>query len=128
VISRALPIVLACLAIAVLAPPASAKAASQPSPGSTGSGSRSGTNASVACKRLHAGHIRCTMTIKGGAGISGTVRMRLARGTLLVALGQGRVTRGKATLTMRVLHRMTPGRYTVKMVLTVNVTRVLRLR
>jgi hypothetical protein len=68
------------------------------------------------------------MTIKGGAGISGTVRMRLARGTLLVALGQGEVTRGKATLTMRVLHPMTPGRYTVKMVLTVNVTRVLRVR
>lgn len=68
------------------------------------------------------------MTIRGGAGISGTVRMRLARGNLLVALGQGRVTRGKATLTMRVLHRMTPGRYTVKMVLTVDVTRVLGLR
>jgi hypothetical protein len=67
------------------------------------------------------------MTIKGSTGISGTVRMRLARGTLLVALGQGHVARGKATLTMRVLHPMTPGRYTVKMVLTVNVTRVLRL-
>jgi hypothetical protein len=68
------------------------------------------------------------MTIKGGAGISGAVTMRLARGTLLVALGHGRVKRGKATLTMRVLHRMTPGRYTVKMVLTVDVTRVLQLR
>jgi hypothetical protein len=127
-ISRALPFVMACLAIAVLAPSASATASSRPSPSSARTGSRSGTNASVACKRLHAGHVRCTMTIKGGAGISGTVRMRLARGTLLVALGQGEVTRGKATLTMRVLHPMTPGRYTVKMVLTVNVTRVLRVR
>jgi hypothetical protein len=154
-LSRALPVVIAFLAIAMLEQPASAKASvsrsvrasamtgtafgpgigvaqsshgSQPSPGSAGSGSRSGTNATVACKRPHADHIRCTMTVKGGAGISGTVRMRLARGTLLVALGQGHVAHGKATLTMRVLHPMTPGRYTVKMVLTVNVTRVLRLR
>ena len=153
--SRAWPVVIALLAIAMLEQPASATASvsrgvrasvrsgsavgpgivlaqssrgSQLSPGSAGSGSRSGTNASVACKRPHADRIRCTMTIRGGAGISGTVRMRLARGNLLVALGQGRVTRGKATLAMRVLHPMTPGRYTVKMVLTVDVTRVLGLR
>ena len=130
--SRALLTIIVCLAIATVAQPASAVAqsshGSQPSPGPAGSGSPSGTNASVACKRLQADQVRCTMTVKGGPGISGTVRMRLARGKLLVALGSGRVTRGKATLTMRLLHPMTPGRYTVKMVLTVNVTRVLRLR
>lgn len=67
------------------------------------------------------------MAIRGGTGISGTVRMRITRGKLLVAVGQGRVTRGQATLTMRLLHRMTPGRYTVSMVMTITAKRVLRL-
>lgn len=151
VCSRALPTVVALLAIAAVALPASAEArvswgarvvaasgasivrgnvAAQPKPpsGPTGSGSPSGTKATVACKRLQAMHLRCTMTIKGGAGISGTLTMRITRGNLLVALGRGRVTRGKATLMMRVLHRMTPGRYTVAMVVTVNATMVLQLR
>ena len=117
--SRALPTVLAVLAIAAFA---------QPALGSTGSGSPSGTKATVACKRLQATHVRCTMTIKGGAGISGTVTMRITRGKLLMALGHGTVTRGKATLLMHMLHRMTPGRYTVAMVLTANTTKVLQLR
>jgi hypothetical protein len=126
--SRALP--LACLAIAALAQPALAQPSqgSQPKRGSPASQSQGNTKANVACTRLHPNHIRCTMTIKGGAGISGTVRMRITRGKLVVALGQGRLTRGKATLTMRVLHRMTPGRYTVAMVVTLNATMVLRLR
>ena len=148
--SRALPTVVALLAIAAIALPASAearvsrgahavvwsgaavvqRAAAQPKPpsGSRGSGSPSGTKATVACKRLQATHVRCTMTIKGGAGITGTLTMRITRGNLLVALGRGSVTRGKATLIMHVLHRMTPGRYTVAMVVTVNTTRVVQLR
>ena len=68
------------------------------------------------------------MTIKGGAGISGTVTMRVTRGNMLIALGHGSVTGGRATLIMRVLHRMTPGQYTVAMVVTVNTTTVLQLR
>jgi hypothetical protein len=68
------------------------------------------------------------MTLKGGAGIGGTVKMRISRGKLLVAVGHGRVTRGKATLTMRLLHRMMPARYTVSMVVTLESTRTLRLR
>jgi len=108
----------ACLALAVLAQPALAN---------SGNRKPAGTNATVACKRLHPDHVRCTMTIKGGAGISGTVKMRITRGKVLVALGRGKVTRGKATLTMRVLQRMTPGKYTVTMAVTLNATRVLRL-
>jgi hypothetical protein len=115
----AVPMVVALLAIAAFAQPAS---------GSTGSGSPSGTKATVACKRLQASHVRCTMTIKDGAGISGTVTMRITRGNLLMASGQGSITGGKATLIMRVLHRMTPGQYTVAMVVTVNTTTVLQLR
>ena len=53
--------------------------------------------------------------------------MRITRGKVVVALGTGRLRRGTATLTMRVLHRMTPGGYTVGMVVTLNATTVLRL-
>jgi hypothetical protein len=53
--------------------------------------------------------------------------MRITRGKLVVALGYGRVTRGQATLTMRVLHRMTPGQYTVAMVLTLKAKQVVRI-
>lgn len=97
-------------------------------PGFAGSRSLSGTKATVACERLHFDHIRCTMTIKGGAGISGTVSMRITRGKLTVAFGRGDITRGKVTLTMRLLHRMTPGRNTVAMLVTLHATMVLRLR
>ena len=134
--SHSLPTAIACLAIAALAQPASADAqetsiarlsqGSQPPFSSTVSGP-SGAQATVACKRLHPTHIRCTMTINGGAGMSGRVRMRITRGDVVVALGNGRIRRGTATLTMRVLHRMTPGRYTVAMVVTLNATTVVRL-
>ena len=106
---RGLTGVVALLALAALAQPVSAQ---------------TGTNATVGCKRLHARHIRCTMTIQDGGGISGTVRMRVKRGTLVVAHGEGRVRRGTATLVMRVVHRMTPGPYRVAMVLTITANRV----
>jgi hypothetical protein len=67
------------------------------------------------------------MTLMGGGGLSGTVTMRVTRGKLVFALGHGRVTRGMATLTMRVLHRMTSGDYTVAMVLVLDARKVLRL-
>jgi hypothetical protein len=86
-----------------------------------------GTNTSVSCKRPDRGRLRCVMTIKGGSGLSGTVTMRITRGNLLVAVGHGAVTRGKATLTMRVLHPMTAGRYTVDMVVTLDATQILRI-
>jgi hypothetical protein len=67
------------------------------------------------------------MTLKGGSGLGGTVTMQVTRGKLIVARGYGRVTRGEATLTMRILNRMTPGRYTVAMVLTLNSTQVVSI-
>lgn len=36
-----------------------------------------------ACTRPDPHHVRCTMTIKDGTGVSSTVRMRLTRGKLL---------------------------------------------
>jgi hypothetical protein len=118
---RALPAAVACLAIGALAGPAPAKAASAVSQ------RPSGSNATVSCTRLNPGQVRCVMTIKNGGGLNGTVTMRITRGKLVVALGHGRFTRGKGTLTMRVLHRMTPGQYTVAMVVTLQVSKVQRL-
>jgi hypothetical protein len=118
---RALAAALASLPIGALGGAASAQAASAVSQGP------SGANASVSCTPLPTGQIRCMMTLKGGGGLSGTVTMRITRGKLLVALGQGRVSDGKAALTMRVLHRMTQGQYTVAMVVTLNATKVLSL-
>jgi hypothetical protein len=118
---RALPAAVACLTIGALAGIASANAAS-----AIGQ-SPSGTNATVSCTRLDPSHVRCVMTVKGGSGLSGTVRMRITRGKLVVAIGHGRVTRGEATLAMRVLHQMTSGPYTVAMGVTLNATQVVRI-
>ena len=112
--SGALLAIVACLTLAAVAGTATARPTQ-------------GSRAKVACKRLHHNLIRCSMTLKSAAGISGTVSMRITRGTLVVALGHGRISRGKATLTMRLLRRMTPSRYTVTMVVRVNAKMVLRL-
>jgi hypothetical protein len=104
-----------CLAMLVVAQSAVAATAHLKA---TGGGRPSKTTAKVACKRLPDNKMRCTMTIKGGAGISGSVAMRIKRGKVVVAVGHGRLRHGKATLTMRVLRPITRGRYTVTMVIT----------
>jgi hypothetical protein len=112
---------LCCVVVAAFASPAL---------GATKPPGASKTTANVSCKKLANKKIRCTMTLKGGAGISGQVTMRITRGKLLVAVGHGRLKNGKATLTMSVLHKMTKGRYTVSMVIThatIKATKVLNL-
>jgi hypothetical protein len=93
----------------------------------TGSPSSSSPNAKVACTVIHTRHIRCSMTIKGGSGLSGSVTMRVSRAGVLVAFGHGRVTDGRAALTMRILHKMPRAAYTVKMMIQLSATKVLRL-
>jgi hypothetical protein len=110
--SFALLAVLACIAVAAFASPALG-AAKPP-----GMKPPSKTTANVSCKKLSSKKMRCTMSLKGGAGISGKVTMRITRGKLLVAVGHGRLRNGKATLTMSVLRPITKGRYTVSMVIT----------
>jgi hypothetical protein len=114
----------ACLALAAGAGTATAGIATA---GTTTARPTQGSKAKVACKRLHHNLIRCSMTLKSAAGISGTVSMRITRGRLVVAVGNGRVNRGKATLTMRLLRPMPRGRYTVTMTIRVNARMVLRL-
>jgi hypothetical protein len=58
------------------------------------------------------------MAIKGGAGISGLVAMRISHAPTVVARGHGKLRHGKATLTMHVLKPMTAGNYTVNTVIT----------
>lgn len=86
------------------------------------------TAAKVACTPPRDSQIHCTMTIKGGAGVNGTVSMRIMRGTRVMARGKGKLTRGRASLTMRVLRRMRPARYTISMVVTVTAKMVIQLR
>jgi len=119
---RLLLAVLACAAVGAVAQPALGATSATRTP--------SKTKAAVACKRVQTNNLRCTMKIKGGAGISGKVTMRIARGKVLFAVGHGRLTGGRATLTMRVLRKITRGRYTVSMVITqatINATKVLTL-
>jgi hypothetical protein len=124
---RVFPVLAACFATAGLAPLAWG-ATTPPRPGSPGRQSASGTKATVACQKPRDHKIRCMMTIKGGATINGAISMRITRGSLVVAVGQGRVGRGKATLTMRVLHQMTSGKYNVAMTVTIKTSTVMGLR
>ena len=123
---------LACLSLGALALPASGEAKTGAGAGSTpgmgGGRPSSSRNAKVACTPIHSRHLRCTMTIKGGSGISGTVTMRVSRAGVLFASGRGHVASGSAVVTMRVLHPMKPAAYTVKMVIRVHAAKVLRLK
>jgi hypothetical protein len=112
--NRVLLVSLVCLAAAVFAQPAWSAAQAVAPPNLTASQ----TKTAVACKKLSQKRVRCTMALKGGAAISGTVSMRIKRGTVVVARGHGQLKRGKATLTMHVLAPMTAGSYTVTMVIT----------
>lgn len=105
--SRLLRALTACLVIAAFAQPASAAAITT---------RVAGRPTTVNCKRVASQQIRCTMTIKRGGAVSGTVTMRITRGKVVFARGRGRIRHGKATLTMHLLRRMPPGRYTVTMV------------
>jgi hypothetical protein len=144
---RALPVSLVCLAVAVFAAPAwgatahfstvariaagAGKSGAKPPAGTPSGLGASKTKAAVACKKRSAKRIRCTMAIKGGAGISGLVAMRISRAGTVVARGNGKLRHGKATLTMHVLKPMTAGNYTVNMVITratIRAKKVLKLK
>jgi hypothetical protein len=119
---RAWAAVVATLALSAFTQSASAATPASPSPGA------SKTAANVSCKPPSHNQIRCTMTIKGGSALNGTVKMTITQGKVVVARGNGTLRGGKATLTMRVLRKMTPGKYTVTMVATLTSTMVLQVK
>jgi PhnB protein len=124
-------VVAACLALTVSVWPATAGATSGRTAAAPSAGARpSQTKANVKCRRVSASLMRCSMTIRGGAGISGVVAMRITQGTAVLAIGHGRLKGGQATLTMRLRRPLTPGRYHVAMVIThatIKATMVLQL-
>jgi hypothetical protein len=73
------------------------------------------------------------VTLSKASDSNGTLRVRIARGTDVVALGHGRVRHGVATLTLRERRSVSGGAWTITLVLsrpgkgTVTITRKLRL-
>jgi hypothetical protein len=80
-------------------------------------GRKKGPKVTVKCVLERHGKIKCTVTFAKARNIKGTLRMRVARGTLLVALGRARVKQGKSTVTMRVRRRVQHGAWKVTLVL-----------
>jgi hypothetical protein len=79
----------------------------------------SGPKATATCKlvgRLHH-ELRCTVGFPQLPPPTGTVRIRVARAGNVVALGHGRLRKGKATITMRELRQVSKGAWRITLVL-----------
>jgi len=75
-------------------------------------------DARISCSPAGGARLRCRLRLTGPfAKVSGRVHVRLARGGRVVALGQGRVRRGRAVLTLRRLRQATAGGWRVTIVL-----------
>lgn len=72
----------------------------------------------ITCKLTGKGRnrVRCSITF-ANAKVSGTARVTIARAGHVVAKGQAKVKAGKATLTMRVLRRVSKGAWKVTLAL-----------
>jgi hypothetical protein len=78
----------------------------------------SGPKAKVSCRLAGAKRrlIACNVVF-AGLPSHGTVRVRITRGGVIVALGHGRVREGKASVTMRRLNAVSSGAWRVTLVL-----------
>jgi hypothetical protein len=76
-----------------------------------------GPKPKVSCVLKSHDKIKCTVTFPKAKHTKGTVRMTLARGRHLVALGHARVNHGKAIVTMHQRRRVTRGKWTITVVL-----------
>src|SRR4029077_14184907 len=72
----------------------------------------------ISCKLTGKRHnlVRCAITF-ANTRASGTVRVRITRGGHVVALGHGKVSKGKATVRMRELRRVSKGPWRVTLAL-----------
>jgi hypothetical protein len=77
-----------------------------------------GPGARVKCAFISGGRIRCGVGFAGYQQISGSVRLSLLRGGVLVGLGHGGVIRGRATITMARLLTPSAGAWHATLVLT----------
>ena len=78
-----------------------------------------GPKPTIACKLTGKSHtkIACTVKFPTAKTVKGTVRLSLARGSRLVALGHAQLEHGLARLTMRELRRTKSGEWTLSLVL-----------
>jgi hypothetical protein len=76
-----------------------------------------GPKPKVSCVLQRHRKIKCTVRFPKIKNGKGTVRMTVARGGHLVALGHARVSHGKATVTMRERRRVTHGKWRITVVL-----------
>jgi hypothetical protein len=72
----------------------------------------------VSCKHVGSGRIRCSVTFPRNHKLHGKLKLRLARGGTVVALGHGTVRRGRVTVSMRVLKAVSAGSWKLTFVLT----------
>lgn len=85
-----------------------------------GRGPASGAGIACAPVRGHLNQVRCGIRFSGSfARATGRVRVRIARGGKVVALGHGSVRKGRATVTMRRLRQVGSGGWKVTLVLSV---------
>jgi hypothetical protein len=80
-----------------------------------------GPKPKISCRLTgkHHRQITCKVTFpKKAKDAAGSLRMRIARGRTVAALGHARLRHGAATVTMRELHRMSPGAWRITMVMT----------
>jgi hypothetical protein len=75
-----------------------------------------GPKPKVTCKLLKHNKIQCTVTFPKSHSKKGTLRVSISRGGHLVALGNGRVVHGRATLMMRELRTRTHGAWDITVV------------
>ncbi len=71
----------------------------------------------VTCQLQKQHKITCTVKFLKAKNTKGTLRISVARGKHLVALGHARIVRGQASMTMRELRRVTRGSLTITVVL-----------
>lgn len=77
----------------------------------------SGPRATVSCRLARGGRIACRVAFPQLPAPNGTVRIRITRGGIVVALGHGRVRNGKASITMRRLNVVPSGAWRITLVL-----------
>lgn len=70
----------------------------------------------IACHLAKHHKVKCKVTFPKHKHTSGDVRMALARGSKVVALGHGAVKHGRGTVTLRALGQVSRGRWTMTVV------------
>jgi hypothetical protein len=76
-----------------------------------------GPTPKITCKLIKHNKIKCTVTFKKKAVDRGNVQVLVQSRSRMLALGQARLSHGKATVTMRELRRARRGRFEITLVL-----------